>query len=193
MTLMRRCSWLGKNPDPIYIEYHDHEWGRRISDDRRLFERISLEGMQAGLSWITVLKKREAFREVFYDFDIDKVAAFETERAIPKLLQNVKLIRSDKKLRSIIHNAKIVQGMQKNGESFANFLWNFAPDDPFKYANGAPQPKSDESEAMSKALKKRGFLFVGPVICYALMQAVGMVQDHLEECAYHKMELGELL
>ena len=185
---MERCRWV-KDSEPIYVEYHDNEWGRVIKDDRLLFERISLEGMQAGLSWITVLKKREAFRESFYHFDIAKVASLKEEEVLPILLQNEKLIRSKSKLLSIIKNARIVQKMQKNGESLTDFLWSFAPDDPFKYVGSEPVAQTIESEMMSKALKKKGFIYIGPVICYALMQAVGMVQDHLEECHLHRKKL----
>ena len=186
--ILDRCRWV-KGSEPIYVEYHDNEWGRIIKDDRLLFERISLEGMQAGLSWITVLKKREAFREAFYGFDIDKVASLDEEEVLPILLQNEKLIRSKSKLLSIIKNARIVRQMQENKESLTEFLWSFAPEDPFKYAGGEPVAQTEESQAMSKALKKKGFTYIGPVICYALMQAIGMVQDHLEECYLHRKQL----
>jgi len=184
----RRCRWV-QGAEPLYVEYHDKEWGRVIKDDQKLFERISLEGMQAGLSWIIVLRKREAFRKVFYHFDIDKVAAMKEDAVLPTLLQNAELIRSENKLRSIIKNARLVQQMQAEGESLTEFLWSFAPTDPFKYADGEPLAKSSESEAMSKALKKKGFTYVGPVICYALMQATGMVQDHSAECELHRVNL----
>ncbi len=186
--MKNRCRWV-KLSDPLYVKYHDEEWGQIIKDDRLLFERVCMEGMQAGLSWITVLKKREDFREAFYHFDIDKVAEMDEEVVIPELLQNEKLIRSKNKLLSIIKNGRIVQGMQKKGESLTDFLWSFAPSDPFKYTGDEPVAQTIESEAMSKALKKKGFTYVGPVICYALMQAVGMVQDHLPECDLHKTEL----
>lgn len=185
---MKRCRWV-KESDTLYVEYHDQEWGRKVQDDQRLFERLSLEGMQAGLSWITVLKKREAFRKAFFNFDIDQVASLDEEVAIPELMQNKDLIRSEKKLKSIIHNARIVRDMQKKDESLTEYLWSFAPQDPFCYAGEVPIAQTPESEAMSRSLKKRGFTYIGPVICYALMQATGMVQDHLVECELHRQIL----
>ena len=183
---MKRCRWV--NSDPLYVSYHDEEWGRPVKDDRLLFERISLEGMQAGLSWITVLKKRENFRKAFYDFDIDQVARMDEEMDVARLMLDSGLIRSQLKLRSVIRNARQVQKMQQEGLSLTDFLWSFAPDDPYIHSEkGLAQ--SPESEAMSKALKKRGFSFIGPVICYALMQATGMVQDHLPECEFHQKPL----
>lgn len=180
---MKRCRWV--NSDPLYVSYHDEEWGRPVKDDRLLFERISLEGMQAGLSWITVLKKRENFRKAFFGFDIDRVAQMDEEADVARLMLDSGLIRSQLKLRSVIRNARRIQKMHQEEQSLTHFLWSFAPDDPYIYSEkGLVQ--SPESEAMSKALKKRGFTFIGPVICYALMQAVGMVQDHSLECGFHK-------
>lgn len=186
--IKNRCRWVEK-ADPIYVKYHDEEWGREVKDDQKLFERISLEGMQAGLSWIIVLRKREDFRQAFFHFDIDKVAQMDEEKLIPELLKNEKLIRSERKLLSIIHNARLLQQMKKEGLSLTQFLWSFAPEDPFKYAGAEPLAQTEESVAMSKALKKKGFSYIGPVICYALMQATGMVQDHLEECDFHRKKL----
>lgn len=186
--IKNRCRWAEK-ADPIYVKYHDEEWGREVKDDQQLFERISLEGMQSGLSWITVLRKREDFRKAFFNFDIDKVAQMEEEKTIPELLKNEKLIRSERKLLSIIRNARLVQKMKKEGLSLTQFLWSFAPENPFKYTGAEPVAQTEESVEMSKALKKKGFSYIGPVICYALMQATGMVQDHLEECDFHRKKL----
>lgn len=186
--IIKRCRWVPEN-DPLYMKYHDEEWGREVKDDQRLFERISLEGMQAGLSWITVLRKREDFRKAFFNFDIDTVAQMDEEKVMPELLKNEKLIRSEKKLLSIIRNARLVQQMKKEGMTLTEFLWSFAPKDPFKYTGAEAVAQTEESVEMSKALKKRGFSYIGPVICYALMQATGMVQDHLEECDFHRKSL----
>ena len=161
-------------------QYHDEEWGRPQYDSRMLWEMLMLEGFQAGLSWITILKKREAFRKAFRRFDPAKVARFE-EADIEKLLQNEGIIRSRAKIEATIAGARIFQEMKKSGEDFSEAVWKLAGGKPIQ--NHGPVPaKTELSEEISKALKKRGFKFVGPVIVYAWMQAVGMVNDHAPDC-----------
>ena len=173
-----RCAWCLSSE--MYQKYHDHEWGRPITDTQGLFERLSLEALQSGLSWITVLKKREAFREAFHGFHIDTVASF-GERELSDMLQNAALIRHRGKLEAIVHNARCVQQMEAAGQPLPKLLWSFAP----KALASEPvlRSQSEESLAMSKALKAKGFRWVGSVTCYSLMQAVGMVCDHANECA----------
>jgi DNA-3-methyladenine glycosylase I len=182
-----RCSWCGT--DELYCEYHDTEWGVPLYDDRALFELLILEGAQAGLSWITVLRKRESYRAAFDHFDPQKIARYSAARKA-KLLANPGIIRNRLKVDSAVRNAQIYMDMQKNGESFSEFLWQFV--------GGKPQQNrvrsladikasTPESDAMSKALKKRGFNFVGSTICYAFMQAAGMVNDHVVTCHRHKV------
>lgn len=182
MTKKIRCPWAGN--DALYVAYHDEEWGRVVRDGRRLFEKICLEGQQAGLAWITVLRKREAYRAAFHDFDPHKVAAMD-EAAIERLMNNPGLIRHRAKLEAIVRNARAYLAMQAQGEDFARFVWQFAP-----ARDGRPAPRSmadipartAESLALSRALKKRGFVFVGAVTCYAFMQSMGLVNDHLQDC-----------
>jgi DNA-3-methyladenine glycosylase I len=173
-----RCAWVGD--DAEYRRYHDEEWGRPLHGDRALFEKMSLEGFQAGLSWITILRKRPRFREVFDAFDVERVAAF-GEADVERLMGDSGIIRNRAKILATISNAGIVQGMDE-GELDA-FLWSFAPRDwprPASFAEVAAT--TAESDAMSKALKKRGFRFVGSTTMYALMQSSGMVDDHVEGC-----------
>ncbi len=179
---VQRCRWC--TGDPLYIAYHDHEWGVPVYDDRHLFEMLILEGVQAGLSWITVLKKRQAYREAFYNFDIAKVAAM-TDQDVALLLTNKGIIRNRLKINAAITNAKAVLRLQAEGISLSHFLWSYVnhqPQIPLSRSFEAIPTQTVESNAMSRALKKRGFKFVGPTICYALMQAVGMVNDHEREC-----------
>ncbi len=179
---VQRCRWC--TDDPLYIAYHDHEWGVPVYDERHLFEMLILEGVQAGLSWITVLKKRQAYREAFYNFDIAKVAAM-TDQDVALLLTNKGIIRNRLKINAAITNAKAVLRLQAEGISLSHFLWSFVnhqPQIPPSRSFEAIPTQTVESNAMSRALKKRGFTFVGPTICYALMQAVGMVNDHEQEC-----------
>ena len=173
-----RCSWAGN--DLLMQQYHDEEWGRPQYDSRMLWEMLMLEGFQAGLSWITILKKREAFRKAFRKFDPAKVARFE-EADIEKLLQNEGIIRSRAKIEATIAGARIFQEMKKSGEDFSETVWKLAGGKPIQ--NHGPVPaKTELSEEISKALKKRGFKFVGPVIVYAWMQATGIVNDHDKKC-----------
>ncbi|BFU64673.1 DNA-3-methyladenine glycosylase I [Rodentibacter abscessus] len=179
---MTRCSWVGKLP--IYIDYHDNEWGKPEFDSRKLFEKICLEGQQAGLSWITVLKKRDAYRKAFYQFEPKKVAKM-TALDIDELMKNEGLIRHRAKLEAIVKNAKAFLEMEKCGENFSDFIWSFVDHKPI--VNDIPDlsvvpAKTEISKAMSKALKKRGFVFVGETTCYAFMQSMGLVNDHINGC-----------
>ena len=179
---MTRCAWAGDSP--IYIDYHDNEWGKPQFDSQKLFEKICLEGQQAGLSWITVLKKREAYRTVFHDFEPKNVAKM-TASDIDELMQNAGLIRHRAKLEAIVKNANAFLEMEKRGENFSDFIWSFVNHRPI--INDVPDlsvvpAKTEISKAMSKALKKRGFVFVGETTCYAFMQAMGLVNDHINGC-----------
>ncbi|AWH88961.1 DNA-3-methyladenine glycosylase I [Limnobaculum parvum] len=184
---MQRCSWV--NQDPLYIEYHDNEWGKPVHDNQKLFEKICLEGQQAGLSWITVLKKRETYRQCFHHFDPVKIAAM-TEKDIDKLMENAGLIRHRGKLEAIVHNAKAYLAMQAAGEDFATFIWSFVGNQPILNHLSMKKPaeflaSTPISDAMAKALKKRGFKFFGTTTCYAFMQSMGLVNDHMIECFCH--------
>jgi len=178
----RRCAW-GEG-DPLYQNYHDEEWGVPIHDDRKLFEFLVLEGMQAGLSWHIILKKRENFRAAFDNFNPEKVAAY-GEKKIDQLLRNEGIIRNRMKIESSIQNAKAFCEVQREYGSFDSFIWQFVGGKPKRNAwetlHDIPA-KTRESEAMSRALKNLGFTFVGSTICYAFMQAVGMVNDHVMDC-----------
>lgn len=179
---MTRCSWAGDSQ--IYIDYHDNEWGKPQFDSRKLFEKLCLEGQQAGLSWITVLKKREAYREAFHQFDPQKIAQM-GEKEIDHCMQNAGLIRYRAKLEAIVKNARAYLAMQEQGEDFSTFIWHFVGGKP--QINDIPttahlQAKTAVSCAMSKALKKRGFAFVGETTCYAFMQSMGLVDDHVNHC-----------
>ncbi len=181
-----RCPWAGS--DPLYIAYHDTEWGIPVHDDRKLFEMLILEGMQAGLSWITVLRKREEFRKVFDEFEADRVAGY-GEKEIGELLKNPGIIRNRLKIEAAIRNAKAFREVRKEFGTFDRFIWALAGNKPrlnhFKDSKQIPST-TPVSDAMSKELKKRGFRFVGSTICYAFMQAVGMVNDHLVDCFRYK-------
>lgn len=181
-TPVQRCQWC--TDDPIYIAYHDNEWGRPVYDDRHLFEMLILEGAQAGLSWITILRKREAYREAFCDFEVATVAAF-TEQDVARLMLNTGIVRNRLKISAAIHNARCVLELVSEGQTLSQFLWSFVDGKPVVnqgLAYDEIPTQTDQSVAMSRALKKRGFKFVGPTICYAFMQAVGMVNDHEKGC-----------
>lgn len=184
--MTERCWWPGT--DPIYIAYHDEEWGSPIRDDRLLFEFLCLEGQQAGLSWITVLKKRDHYRKCFKNFEVEKVARLR-DSTIEKLLQDPGLIRNRLKLYSIRTNAKAFQCVQKEFGCFEKYIWSFVGgkvlDGKRKQAKDVPA-NTNQSDAMSKDLKKRGFKFIGSTICYAFMQAAGLVNDHTSNCFRYK-------
>jgi DNA-3-methyladenine glycosylase I len=177
-----RCSWC--HGVDIYIDYHDNEWGVPVHDDRELFEMLMLEGAQAGLSWITVLKKREGYRKAFDNFDAKKVAKY-TDRKLEKLRENPAIIRNKLKIASARTNAKLFLEAQKEFGSFDQYIWQFVGGKPIKnkFEEMTDVPATTpESDAMAKDLKKRGFKFVGSTICYAYMQACGMVNDHITNC-----------
>ena len=177
-----RCKWCGS--DPLYLAYHDEEWGVPVHEDRRLFEMLSLEGAQAGLSWLTILKKREGYRRAFDAFDYEKIAEY-SPSDIRRLLADPSIVRNRLKIESVIKNAQGVLEIRREFGSFGSFLW--------RYVNGTPRQnawratahlpaRTEQSDAMSRDLKRRGFKFAGSTICYAFMQAVGMVNDHTTDC-----------
>jgi len=179
-----RCPWCGT--DPLYVDYHDTEWGVPERDPRALWEKLVLDGFQAGLSWITILRKRDAFREEFDGFDPERVARWDDAR-IDRALQNPGIIRHRGKIESAVKGARLFQEIESQ-QGFSPFLWDFVGGQPIqnRFASAAEVPTATaESTAMSKALKKRGFTFCGPVITYAFMQATGMVNDHLVTCHRH--------
>jgi len=179
-----RCAW-GVEGDPLYRAYHDEEWGRPSRDERHLFEMLVLEGAQAGLSWSTILKKREGYRRAFAGFDPEVVARF-GDAEVARLLGDVGIVRNRLKVESAISNARAVLALRDGGGSLVDLLWGFVGDAPLdrRAANLGELPaETAESRAMSKELKRRGFRFVGPTICYALMQAAGLVNDHVVGCA----------
>ncbi|AIM14977.1 DNA-3-methyladenine glycosylase [Bacillus sp. X1(2014)] len=181
---MNRCGWV--NQDPLYIHYHDHEWGVPIYDDRLLFEYLNLEGAQAGLSWYTILKKRENFRKAFDNFDPEKIVMYD-EKKVEVLLNNEGIVRNKLKIHAVISNAKAFLKVVEEFGSFQSYIWSFVDGKPIinHYKELSEVPATTEiSDKMSKELKKRGFKFVGSTICYAFMQAVGMVNDHLESCDF---------
>jgi DNA-3-methyladenine glycosylase I len=179
-----RCAWSGK--DPLYVGYHDREWGFPVDEDQRLFEKLCLEGFQAGLSWLTILRKRDAFRRAFEDFDPDRVARFDRRR-VEQLLHDQGIVRHRGKIESAINNAQRTLALRERHGSLAAFCWGFEP-----LARARParmthaylirHPSTPESAALSKALKREGFSFVGPTTVYAFMQAMGLVNDHLDGC-----------
>lgn len=176
------CPWPGD--DPLYLAYHNNEWGKPQYDSHKLFEQICLEGQQAGLSWITVLRKREHYRQAFHHFDPHKIAEM-TDADLDRLMQNPHLIRHRAKLEAIVKNAKAYLAMTAAGEDFSHFIWSFV--NHRVQRNDVPSletlpSKTAVSTAMSKALKKRGFVFIGETTCYAFMQSMGLVDDHLNHC-----------
>jgi len=180
-----RCWWAGS--DPLYLRYHDEEWGRPVVDDRRLFEKICLEGFQAGLSWLTILRKREAFRRAFADFDMSRVARFGA-RDIARLVGDAGIVRHRGKIESAINNARRAEALMGEFGSLAAYIWQWEPDAksrPRRITRAALMDLAvtPESKALSKDLKKRGWTFVGPTTIYAFMQAVGLVDDHIDGCA----------
>lgn len=181
-----RCAWSGS--DSIYIKYHDEEWGVPVHDDQKLFEMLILEGAQAGLSWITVLKKRENYRKAFNNFDVIKISKY-SQKKIEKLLENPGIIRNRLKINATVTNATEFLKVQKEFGSFDKYIWQFVDYKPiinkFNSMNDLPA-NTEISDLMSKDLKKRGFKFVGSTICYAFMQATGMVNDHIKECFRYK-------
>ena len=182
----KRCWWCGT--DPLYVRYHDQEWGRPVKDDRRLFEKICLEGFQAGLSWLTILRKREHFRRAFANFDYERVARF-TARDVTRLMADEGIVRHRGKIESAINNAKRVIDLRDQHGSLASFVWTWQPapgSRPTRITREVLTGMSitEESKALSKALRARGWTFVGPATIYAFMQAMGLVNDHVEDCDF---------
>lgn len=179
---MKRCAWV--NNDPLYIAYHDYEWGQPIHEDRKLFEMLILEGAQAGLSWLTILRKRMNYRLAFDAFDARKIAEYD-EAKIAELLANPGIVRNKLKVRSVVQNARAFLAVQQEFGSFDAYIWRFVGGEPIQnqWSTIEEIPShTEESRAMSKDLRKRGFKFVGPKSCYAYMQACGLVNDHTVDC-----------
>jgi len=183
--MIKRCDWLTK--EPLYIEYHDKEWGVPVHDDRILFEMICLEGAQAGLSWWTILQKRENYRKAFDNFEAEKIVKY-TDEKIQSLIEDKGIVRNRLKIQSVVTNAKAFLKIQKEYGSFSNYIWIFVDNKPIinHWETLQEVPVSNEiSDKMSKQLKKDGFKFIGSTICYSYMQAVGMVNDHTVGCFCH--------
>jgi DNA-3-methyladenine glycosylase I len=187
-TTVKRCTWCGS--DPQYIAYHDEDWGVPIYDDRLLFEMLILEGAQAGLSWLTILKKRDNYRKAFHGFDATRIARYD-QTEIDRLMQDTGIVRNRLKIETAVKNARGFLQIRKEFSSFSDFLWSYVDGkqivNKWKYLSDIPA-YTKLSDQLSKDLKKRGFNFVGPTICYAFMQSVGMVNDHTTECfRYHEI------
>jgi DNA-3-methyladenine glycosylase I len=182
----QRCAWAGT--DPLYLKYHDEEWGRPVHDDRKLFEMLILEGAQAGLSWITILRKRENYRKAFDNFIPEKIARYDAKK-VKALLTNPGIVRNRLKIEATVQNARAFLAVKKEVGSFDKYIWQFIGGTPKKNSWRSIKElpaQTPESDAMSKDLKKRGYKFVGSTICYAFMQAVGMVNDHTKNCYLSK-------
>ena len=183
---IKRCVWAGE--DELYQRYHDEEWGIPVHDDKKLFEMLTLEGAQAGLSWITILRKRENYRKAFDEFDIDKIIRYD-EKKLEELRQDVGIVRNRLKIQSVVTNAKAFKIIQKEYGSFDTFLWAYVDGEPIRgeWKDVSQLPaQTGLSDIISKELKKRGFKFVGSTIIYAFMQAVGMVDDHTTDCFLYR-------
>jgi len=173
-----RCRWCGAAPE--FLDYHDSEWGFPVSDDHRLFEKLSLESFQSGLSWRTILVKRENFRAAFHHFDFDRIARF-TQRDIDRLLKDAGIVRHRGKIEAVVNNAQRVQELVKREGSLSAYIWRYEPDNK-PLAKPQTASTSDDSIALSKDLKKQGWKFIGPTTMYAFMQAMGLINDHVEDC-----------
>ncbi|RUO33673.1 DNA-3-methyladenine glycosylase I [Aliidiomarina soli] len=191
LNAIKRCPWCGDAPD--YQKYHDEVWGRPVYDSHELFAKLCLDGQQAGLSWITILRKQSAYEEAFLQFNPERLHAIqgaERESFVERQMQNAGIVRNRLKINSIFRNADGYMALQASGEDFSEFLWSFVDGRVVDVKPGEMvdiPTQTPASEAMSKALKKTGFNFVGPTICYAFMQAVGMVNDHLRDCHVRKL------
>lgn len=186
---LKRCWWCGD--DALYVSYHDREWGVPVAEERRLFEKLVLEGFQGGLSWITVLRKRDSFREVFFDFDPFSVAQMQ-ERDVVRLLADARIIRHRGKIEAAIGNARAYADLVSREGAFARFVWGFAPTRPSRRRHREDVPSvSPESVAFSKELRRRGWRFVGPTTAYAFFQAMGLVNDHVQGC-FRQAEVADL-
>jgi len=183
-VVRRRCVWCGDQPD--YQAYHDTEWGFPVADDQRLYEKLCLEGFQSGLSWLTILRKRDHFRRAFADFDFDRVARW-SSRSVERLLRDPGIVRHRAKIEATLSNARAARSLRDEWGSLGAFFWSFEPDDanrPRRMSWAAVQKltETDASRALAKELKKRGFRFVGPTTAYAFMQSMGIVNDHVDQC-----------
>jgi DNA-3-methyladenine glycosylase I len=178
-----RCGWAIGTPD--YLDYHDNEWGRPLHGETELFERLTLEAFQSGLSWLTILRKRENFRRALDGFDVEKVAGYRA-KDVERLLSDAGIVRNRKKIEAAVTNAKAAREMHANGETLDELIWSFEPDEPGPPPEtlGDLEPITAESKALAKELKRRGFVFVGPTTVYATMEAIGVVNDHLAGCAF---------
>lgn len=188
---MKRCSWV-KLDQPLYVDYHDKEWGVPVYDDQHLFEMLSLEGAQAGLSWWTILQKREGYREAFDQFDAKKIILYSEDKLL-ELQQDTRIVRNKLKIASVVTNANAFLQIQEKYGSFSEYIWGFVDHQPIinEWPSMAEVPvTTDRSDRMSKQLKKDGFKFVGSTICYSFMQAVGMVNDHITDCCCRQQELA---
>ena len=187
--MIKRCAWCSS--DPLYIAYHDQEWGVPLHDDQRLFEMLILEGAQAGLSWLTILQKRHHYRRAFRQFNPETIARYDADD-IQRLMQNTGIVRNRLKIKAAINNAREYLQIVKEYSSLSNYLWHYVDQKPIVNAWRKPTEvpaQTPLSARLSKDLKKRGFSFVGPTICYAFMQAVGMVNDHTTDCfRYHELK-----
>jgi DNA-3-methyladenine glycosylase I len=185
----RRCRWATSAPE--YLAYHDEEWGRPVTDDRGLFERLCLEAFQSGLSWLTILRKREAFREAFANFELEAVAAFDGAD-VRRLLADPEIVRNRAKIEAAIANAEAATSLPDEDQSLSRLIWSFAPKRCAAPRHGSDVPATtSESTALARELKRRGFRFVGPTTAYALMQACGLVNDHLAGCTVREAVEGE--
>lgn len=184
MKNLKRCNWVDLSKD-YYVEYHDKEWGRPVKDDKTLFEFLVLEGAQSGLSWTTILSRREAYRKAYSDFDVNKVAKY-SDKKIEKMLQDESIIRNRLKITSSVTNAKLFLEIQDEFGSFSKYVWGFVGNKSIVTKGNKRFTTSKESEALAKDLKKRGFKFVGRTIMYAYMQACGLVNDHSKDCFCYK-------
>jgi DNA-3-methyladenine glycosylase I len=186
--MKKRCGWV--SVDPLYLDYHDHEWGNPVTDDQKLFEMLCLEGAQAGLSWITVLKKRHSYRQAFDQFDAEKIARYDEQKRA-ELLANPGIIRNKLKVNAFIVNAGLYLKIRQT-QSFSDYLWQFVDGSPrlnaWESLEQVPS-RTAQSDAMAKQLKKDGFKFVGSTICYAFMQATGMVNDHTTDCFCYRQQV----
>lgn len=186
---MRRCSWCGE--DSLYVKYHDEEWGVPVHDDKVLFEFLILEGAQAGLSWITILRKRLGYKKAYDGFDVKKVADYDEDK-IQELIQNPDIVRNRLKIRSSVNNAKLFMEIQKEYGSFDSYIWGFTDNEQIvnKWENMEDMPVTSElSDRVSKELKKKGFKFVGSTIIYSYLQAVGIINDHMLWCSFRDTQL----
>lgn len=190
-VMVKRCTWCGS--DPQYVAYHDVDWGVPVYDDRLLFEMLILEGAQAGLSWLTILKKRDNYRKAFHDFDASTIARYD-QTEIDRLMQDASIVRNRLKIEAAIKNARGFLQIREEFSSFADYLWRYVDGQPIINSwqdHSAIPPHTPLSDQLSKDLKKRGFNFVGSTICYALMQSIGMVNDHTTDC-FRYLEINQL-